>query len=51
MKQTFLHGWKQIALLLVFPLMAEGAEHRSVLHWASATNGRMLIIRRYASMG
>lgn len=25
MKQTFLHGWKQIALLLVFPLMAEGA--------------------------
>lgn len=25
MKQTFLHGWKQIALLLVFSLMAEGA--------------------------
>ena len=24
MKQTFLHSWKQIVLLLVFPLMAEG---------------------------
>lgn len=51
MKQTFLHGWKQIALLLVFPLMAEGAGAQERITLGECYEWRMPIIRRYASMG
>lgn len=50
MKQTFLHSWKQIVLLLVFPLMAEGvgAQERITLgecyEWQHANYPQ---IRRY----
>ncbi|WP_456087897.1 TolC family protein [Parabacteroides sp.] len=54
MKQTFPYSWKQIALLLVFPLMAEGtgAQERVTLdecyEWAHANYPQ---IRQYGLIG